>query len=200
MVAHQDGATDTGPTSLTAGNKIVELDPMTELDSDAVDGAAVTTDDLSVMADILSEIGADDQSAQLEIERRHLAENDEHTMRFTAKGLTEIAMSLTVARTMAHYFGDQATMFRIEKFGALIEETDSAPMAAEYGDLEYPGMVPGEGQGDEIDPFQAIAGRQYLHFTDEEGDLVPMSEPERLTFYDEEPTDDSPEFETITPE
>lgn len=181
-------------TDVSAGNKIIELDPNEELTSDRPgsdpDRTAFMTEEMSRLADMLSEVGADDESALIEIERRHMVDNEDHTIRFTAKELTEIAIHAAIARTVAHYHGDRDSMSVVKHFGQMVKRNVDAPMAAGYEDLEFSGLVPGDGQGDHVDPFRAIEGNQYLHLTDENDEMVPLNEPERLAFYDEERADE----------
>lgn len=160
-------------TQESAGNKIVELDPddteYVESIPQSVDNPEFTHDELSAVCEQLTKIGADGQAAQLEIERRHLAENPDHILRFTTKELTGIVTSLAIAYTTNVYRQNLEANDPIERFGYLITRQEDAPLDGSRELVDLPGMTPMNDPGAEIDPFRAIKGQQRLAFTTEEG-------------------------------
>lgn len=162
-----------GEIQESAGNKIVELDPDDTSYTDAipqkVDNPEFTHDELSEVCEQLSAIGADGHAAQLEIERRHLAENPDHIIRFTTKELTGIVTSLAIAYTTNFYRHNFDANDPIKRFGYLITRQEDAPMDASRELVELPGMVPMNDPEAEVNPFRVIKGQQKLAFTTEEG-------------------------------
>lgn len=166
-------------TDISASNAIVELDA--HLDDDHPDHPEYTppslsTEDLSVLADALGALGADDSSSRLEIERRHVVDNDEHVPRFTAGDLTELAVNLAIVRVTALYQDDRDTIDAVSNIGRVIKESHDAPLDGDVTQLDFEGVAPGPGQGDYIDPFKAITGDQLLLFTDENGEPIETDE------------------------
>lgn len=179
-------------TPQTSGNAIIELDP--DYDTVSHPDAGFSHDHLSFLAEELHAIGEDGLAAELEIERRHLAENGDHTLRFTAKSLTGIAVALSVAYTVNFYHNNTDAMKTIQSFGSLINRQVEAPFDATFDIYEMTGLAPIKGNGDYIDPFKAITGDQQLCFLDGNGNPVPPNEPERLDYYDPEKHETDAEF------
>ena len=162
-----------GDTESTSGNEIIELD--VDMDAITTESGAYTppnVDDrtLGSLANILSDISAYEQSARLEIERRHTVENESHTIRFTASELTDIVTSLAIAKTVCTYSKEFGIIDDIHEFGRLITESHDRPMDGS-ANIDIPGVAPSDGSN-EIDPFSVIGGVQTLVFVDENGNQV----------------------------
>lgn len=150
-------------TAQTSPNDILELDA--HVDHSQVPGPPSEThelvpDQLGVLADALARLDADRLSARMEIERRHLLENPEHVLRFTAETLTEMVTVLAIARTVSRDEADLKTTGAIETFGHLIRFSTEAPMDAASTPIEIPGFEPADDEP--IDPFRVIISDQRL--------------------------------------
>lgn len=133
---------------------------------------------LGELADALSELGALELSAQLEIERQHLVDNPDHVLRFTARRLTEIVILLAIAQTAGRCADNTERTARIEMFGWLIKHSSSAPLDGTL-DTDIPGLEPRNGTY--IDPFSALICHQMLYFVDEDGEPIRPDDPEEHT-------------------
>ncbi|MFC7233379.1 hypothetical protein ACFQMM_22210 [Saliphagus sp. GCM10025308] len=142
-------------------------------------------DEFAEIIPLLHEIEEYDSAARLEIERRHLDSNPAHTMRFTVGELTEIAMSLAIAATVASYHEEFESHRSIVAFGGLITREVDAPLDETFLEKTFTDLVPYE-EDKSIDPFAVISSKQSLHFLDDDGEPIPRHERERIEYYDAE--------------
>lgn len=159
-------------TGVTSANAIVEIDAHLEenhVDHPAYTPPEVTPEELGIIADALAELAQLEESAKIEILRRHFQENDRFVPRFTAGELTELVISLAICRTTYLYEGETiAVPDAILSFGRLVKESEQAPLDGKWENLQLEGIEPAPDQGDHIDPFKAIAGDQLLLFSEDE--------------------------------
>ena len=155
---------------MTAPNAIIELPVVTEGPAPGLPPDRerhFEPETLGTVAEILSEQGADYLSARVEIERRTIVEYDGDepaTIRFTAATLTDIATMLTIALAEALETENRELSDEIAIFGQLIDAHTVDPLNQETT-IEIPGLEP-MGDADDIDPFDAIARKQDVRFTD----------------------------------
>lgn len=179
QAAHEryDTIPDPTGTGTTASNTIVEID--VHVDGSTLPGPTneeytLEPAHLATIADQLSVLGADDASARVEIERRHMASNEQHILRFTARELTEIMVPLAIARTGTRYKGNQRASAHIETFARVLDASHDAPLVDDYTEVEYGEMVPSSGAY--IDPLQVCLGNQDCWFTDGSGNRISADE------------------------
>lgn len=187
-----------GENKFTSGNAIIELDPWSvdrsvPVSPSVQDDARVTPEDVGFLCDQLESVGADGQAARLEIERRHMVENDHHVLRFTAKELTSIALSLAVAHTVAGYHLQHGERERIEKFGNFVLRENGDQLDGDYLDVSLTELAPYP-RDEEFDPFDVCAGRQQLYFLDGNGEIITPDEADRIPYFDAEKANE-PTFE-----
>jgi len=171
-------------TGLTSSNDIIDIDAHVDLESAGVPPSKqpeLTPDILATVADQLAELNADDLSARVEIERRHLVDDDEHILRFTAGTLTQIVTVLAIAYTRSKYADDfDATRWirkDIKAFGRAVELSADNLLDAEFTDIEFPHLKPIEGE--RIDPYRVIVATQSLVFLDDDGEPITVDREER---------------------
>lgn len=124
---------------------------------------SLTETDMSLLADGLANRDAYDESARLEIERRHFASDEQYAPMFTVFELTAIALQLVGLRLEAAVFDDSDTYRAVNNFADVIDESETTPLDARYkGVDEWPVR---HIEGDYLDPFCAIAGIQTCILT-----------------------------------
>jgi len=177
--ALEDAIPDPTGTGVSAGNEIVEIDAHIEdrPSHDPRPQPILRPDNLATIADELAELGADKESARVEIERRHMVDSgpDEHVLRFTAETLTEIAVILAVARVRATYEQRNQVRDTIYAFGHAIWESHDAPLSRRFEGLELEGLE--RQDGGYINPFKVMINKQTLFFVDDDGERVVPDNP-----------------------
>lgn len=165
---------DTENKSIIPNNEIIEIDAhLGEAMSPHPQYSQSTLDaeDMAIIADELAELGKKKASALIEIERRHMVDNDEHVLRFNALDLTGIMMGLAIARTRCNYQGEMDVVASIAEFGQAVVEDNEALLAEEFRWKDVPHLKP-TGEVDFIDPFRVVNGSQNLTFVDNKGERL----------------------------
>jgi len=127
---------------------------------------------LAIVADELRSVGRIHLGARMEIESQHLNRSASYIPRFTAYELTDIAISLSIAKTKAGYNGNFDALDAILQFGRLITESADKLMAESFQYKEIPDLKPVDGPKDHIDPFGVIRSTQNIVFVDSHGEQI----------------------------
>ena len=160
-------------TERSPGNTILTLDahrgePKT--DHPQYTQPELSETQLSVLADALSDRGALEESARLEIERRRVVDNKSYAPMFTAYALTRIVVQLVGVKLDAQLTHDTTVRDALTEFADLIDESDVAPLDERYESIGADRVV--AHQGEYVDPFRAISGIQTVFFVDDTGEII----------------------------
>lgn len=171
-------------TQRDAPNTIQTLDAHLgdpKVDHPEYEQPALTETQLSRLADGLASYNAYEESARVEIERRHLSSYSKYAPLLTNYELTRIVVQLVGVKMVSSISDNKDIRKAIVSFAELIDESTDAPLDARYEDIGTDRIQPH--QGDYVDPFRVIAGIQTVILTDENGnayDLTDITDPDNF--------------------
>lgn len=160
-------------TQRSAPNTINTLDahlgePMAE--HPQYDQPELSETHLSLLADALAERGALEESARVEIERRHHVARNTYAPSLTTFELTTIALQLVGVKLEAELYRNSAVVSAVRTVADVIDKSQVDPLDERYDD--HATDVVETNSGAYLDPFRAISGVQLCFFVAEDGQRI----------------------------
>ena len=125
---------------------------------------------LSLLADALADRGAREESARLEIERRHHVAQTAYAPTFTTFELTAIALQLVGVKLQAQLYRNSAIVSAVRTVADLIDKSNIKPLDERYDN--HATDVIETNDGNYLDPFRAISGVQLCFFLADDGQRI----------------------------
>lgn len=160
-------------TERSAPNTINTLDahlgdPVTE--HPQYDQPELSEQQLSLLADALAERGALEESARLEIERRHYVKHDTYAPALTTFELTAIALQLVGVKLYAQLYRNSKVVSAVRTVADLIDKSNISPLDERYEN--HAEDIIETNDGNYLDPFRAISGVQICFFVADDGQRI----------------------------
>lgn len=133
----------------------------------------LTPEDLKVLSTELNQLSEKELATTVDHERMALENNSNYVPSFTALELNKLVICLAVAMTKCGYDEDMDGMIAIKKVGQYINQSAPTLLAESMRWKDMPGMRPaGQDDRDYINPFDVMADKQVLMFTDNKGNRL----------------------------